>query len=393
MEWWPASPGQEARGFVTVFPLLGVDRGEELAFLVGAPLRLSPPGWGATGSSGGLLRREDWDEPSDWGHWLRELWWSAPGGWLRARAGLFSAEGLGFRHLVGRLAHGLTPDYHPAGAKLSLSVSAVDVEVLASDMLGARLFAGGVTLDVSRLLGQDEARAGRVRAGLSAAHDFGRAGGVSPPLTLTAADVDVTLHASERHQVLLLLGTGARLEAGARARDLGALLGVVAAAEVGATRVQARLEARRHGGRFRFGLFGADYELARFSATGLAGPPLAEERLARGLSGLAELVLSEARLGALSLAVSAAVEHFAWGRTDADAVLSLISDGGASSLQVRAIATGLGGGPRYSAQATVSQRLRGTVHAWAGGGTLHFPRSGGGLTRGWSASAGLGVGR
>ena len=144
-------------------------------------------------------------------------------------------------------------------------------------------------------------------------------------------------------------------------------------------------------GGFRFGLFGADYELARFSASGLAEPALAEERLPRATAGHAELNLGvgEERPEEGRLRLSLAAEHFTFGRTDTDFSLALQLPGGADAATARArrrawAPTALLR-PSRAAPAPCDPAL-----PLGAGGSVHFPRrtaAGPGLHRG----AGAGV--
>ena len=84
-------------------------------------------------------------------------------------------------------------------------------------------------------------------------------------------------------------------------------------------------------------------------------------------------------------------EHFAFGRTDLDAALSLQLPGGRASATLRALATGLGQAPRYALQAEARVRLRPALYAVASAGSAFTPTPGGTLARGLLGALGLGV--
>ncbi len=379
---WLPSPGGPER-FARLLPALGLDGGEHFALTLGAPLHLrllddAPQGPGA------LLRREDWDEPSDFGQLVRELLWRSEAGHFSLRAGPLALATLGHGHLVSRYSNQLAPDYHPAGAVLSVSEGPVQVQALVSDVLAARLFAGqvGLALDPE----------GRYRVSLAAAHDAGRAGGHTPALTLAQAGADAVLSSSERLRVVALTSAGARVDGAVP--GWGALVGVAVTGRTSALAVHSRWEVRRHGEGFRFGLFGADHELARFASTGQAGVPQAQARLPSAFSALAEVSVAHgAPLDSLHLSASVCVEHFSFGRTDADLALHLALPGGGTSFTARLTATGPGTEPRVSARGELIQRLVSGTYAWGSFALLHLPRAEGLLERGWSAGGGVGYGR
>jgi hypothetical protein len=386
----PASPGAGPGdgAFLGLLPLLALEADEALALEVGAPLRFR---LGAQeGAGGGALRREDWDERSDFGQLVRALRVGAPEGALWLRAGPLPLATLGHGRLVARYANTLAADYHPAGASAALHRGALRLEALASDVLALRLFAAEARLDLGRTLSASETAWERVHLSASLAHDAGRAHGTTPALSAGALDLDAALYRGARAQLWALAGAGARLDG---AGGTGLALGLALEAQPRTLNLGAKLELRRQEGGFRHGLFGADLELARFAATGLAGAPLAEQRLPAGYAGYAELHLAsgEERADAARLLLSLAGEHLAFGRTDVDAALSLQLPGGRASATLRALATGLGQAPRYALQAEARVRLRPALYAVASAGSAFTPTPGGTLARGLLGALGLGV--
>ena len=167
-----------------------MERGESFTLELGAPLRFrlldAEPKQAAQDFSG-HLRRQDWDTherlrpgPPRPAHW--------PGGGdggplLRWPLNTFQ---LGEGHLVDRYDNQLSPDYHPAGAVLTVNVGPTRVQVAASDILAQRLFAGEVRLDIGQLASAKPENAERYYAIASVAHDFGKIGEESTE-SITAA--------------------------------------------------------------------------------------------------------------------------------------------------------------------------------------------------------------
>jgi hypothetical protein len=397
------------QGLLRLEPLLGVEaRGGGFALELGAPLRLCLGGAGGGAGGGaappgtcvGGLRREDWDSASDFGQLVRLLQLGEEDGGLALRVGPFALETLGRGALVSRYGNRPLVDAHPAGATLRVHSGPVRLEALASDVLAARLFAAEASLDLGALAGGAAGRDG-VHAGLGAAHDAGRAPlAPSPPLTVLDAHADVALHRGEALQLWAFGTAGARLQEGGPAA--GGQLGLEVEAQLPRALLGARLSARRVGGGYRVGLFGADYELARLSATGLARGPLAEERLPGGVSAAAQVQLglgpqdADATRGAGPDApprahLSVAAEHLlAVGRTDVDALLSL--EAGGVGAAARLVATGLGAAPRFLASVEARARLAPALYLLAGAGTAFSTSDVTGAEEGAGAGAEAGSG-
>jgi hypothetical protein len=387
--------------FGVALPRLRVEGGEDFEFELGAALRLrlldlEPLQAEQERDYGGRLRRQDWDERSDFGQILRGLRIGREDGRFQLRAGGFSSYSLGAGWLVNRYHNRLSPDYHPAGGNFIAYLGPTRVELFASDVVAARLFAGELRVDLGHILtGQQEATE-RFLFSLDVAHDFGEAGGGSPSLSGASAGLQVGVLRGETLKLWLQAAAGARAETLIESvPEYGAALGAVVASRPGeAVELTGRLEARRQGGRFRFGFFGAGYELARFSGVGLSEQPLAEEVLPATFSGYGEVVARVSPDGSedLELIASASGEYFvSTGRVDTDVVLSAHFPGGRTKAELCAILTDLTGKPRYSVSAEVSHRFLPMLYGLVMGGTQHFPQANGSLTRGFSAGLGLGV--
>jgi hypothetical protein len=394
------TPGGGQDIFARALPVARMTRGESFSLELGAPLRfrlLDAEPEQQAGDYGGYLRREDWDTMSDYGQVLRELrigrenqtvaWFSA---------GPLLAFTLGEGHLVERYDNQLSPDYHPAGAQLTVNVKqTARVQVAASDVLSMRLFAGELRVDIGRIVAQQDKHFDRYHAIASFAHDFGRVGEErTESISAALLGGDAALYKSEtgRLHLFAIGGAGSRVDVGTP--DIGGFAGFSIRGNTGHVDISGRLEGRYQGGSFRFGLFGPSYELARFSATGLSEPPISEERMDKNLAGFAELKLglgSEDVLEELYVAASAAGEHFTIGRTDTDFTLALRFPGARTLATARVIVVGIGTQPRYSVHAELRQRILDWLYLWGAGGTVHFPQPDGSLVKGYTVGAGAGV--
>ncbi|RKH11963.1 hypothetical protein D7V97_09765 [Corallococcus sp. CA053C] len=374
-------------GFAQVEPTLILDGGPEWGLKLGAPVRLR--WWGGAGS----VRREDWDSPSDWGQLVRGLKLgsdTAPVGvWL----GALEDYSLLSAHLVRRYSNRLNPDYHPAGGFLTGTVGPLYMEAFASDVLGARLMGAELALDVGRLLGRAR-EPGRYTLALSAVHDWGRAGGSAPPLTLAHLDGTAVVLVRSGFEAHLLAGWGGRPGAGGA---WGAVVGMGADALTPTQEVSLRLEVRRQHGGFRQGFFGPDYELARFHAAGPEGVPLADAAFPDGYSLLGEVRTGWDAVGygglQRHLMLSLSVEAFSWGRVDVDGRVAMQLFARALEVAVKGLGVGLGQpGTRYLGAAEARWRvLAGKLYVMGTGGTLLFPEADGTLRPGAFVSLGLGV--
>ncbi|WP_224246881.1 hypothetical protein [Hyalangium gracile] len=389
------TPGGGQDIFAQAMPVARLVHGESFGVELGAPLRLrlldADPKQ-TDQDYGGYLRREDWDTLSDLGQILRELRIGRDDNVANLRAGPLQAFTLGEGHLVDRYDNRLSPNYHPTGALLTVNVGPTRVQAMASDVLAPRLFAGEVRLDIGRLASQQDKHFDRYHAIASVAHDFGRVGEeATEAITAVLVGGDAALYKGENLQFFAIGGAGTRVDAGSP--DIGGFGGFSIRGNTGRVDISGRVEGRFEGGNFRFGLFGPSYELARYSATGLSEPPLAEERMDKNLAGYAELKLG---LGSgapeeVNASASAAVEHFTTGRTDTDFTLGLKFPGGRTLATARVIIVGIGTQPRYSAHAELRQRILDWLYVWGAGGTVHFPQADGSLVRGYTAGAGAGV--
>ncbi|MCY1000532.1 hypothetical protein OWM54_25640 [Myxococcus sp. MISCRS1] len=388
------TPGGGQDLFIRVYPSLGLTKGDSFVLRLGANLRMrmvDEEPKQADGDYGARLRREDWDELSDMGQVVRMLRIGQEGRPFFLRVEPFVEESLGRGYLMGRYSNVLSPDYHPAGGSLTVVKGPVRAEVIASDVLAARIFAAEVMLDLGRAASDDANRFDRYLLRLSAAHDAGKAGGESPNMTLTSLGGDIALYKGERLRAWALLGGGARF-AESHSPAVGGLLGVAFEGQLASgTQLSVTVQGRRQGGRFRFGMFGPDYELGRFSGTGLAEQPIAEEVLPTGFSGYLEASIAKGSADTTLLLGSVAAQYHGFGRTDLDVSAGFELPGGRTRVLGRAVLTALGDRPRYSVGAEVRQRLVNHLYAWGSGGTVHFPQADNVLVRGVTVGAGVGV--
>lgn len=386
-------------GFAVAFPRLAVRGGDEFEFELGAPLRLrflDQEPLQTAEDYGGRLRRQDWDERSDFAQVLRNLRIGRDDGQFQLRAGGYSAYSLGAGWLVNRYHNRISPDYHPTGANFTAYLGPARVELFASDVLAMRLFAGEVRLDLGRMLSSADTARDRFLLSVDAASDFGKGGGTSPELSAVSLGLQAGVVKKEKVQLWLQAAAGARAETLAEALpEYGAAFGlVVNGTPKEMVEVTGRLEARRQGGRFRFGMFGAGYEFARFSGVGLHETPLSTEELPGTFSGYGELAVNVSPGGPedLSLTASASGEYFATtGRADADAVLQAHLPGGKTVGELRVILTDVTHKPRYAGMFEVRHRFVPALYGIASGGMEVFPQADGSLRQGFTGGVGMGI--
>jgi hypothetical protein len=378
-------------------PMLGLSVSDGFRLQLGPLLRLrviDTPPIQRSGDVGGVLRGEDWDRLGDFGELLHELCIGSDTSAFQLRAGPMHQKTLGLGHLLFRFSNRLNADARPAAATASLSVGFIKAEVVAVDILAARLFAGEVTWDVGRTFSADAATHGRYLLALSLAHDFsmgtpgGRVGAtmnaVPPAATLAHLDGSFVVVRGQALSLMGLAGLGARAN---QARDLGFLVGIAMDVRVPSVELSLRAEGRKQAGGFRHGFFGPQYEVARFSGVGFSFAPQADEVLPDAFS-----VFGEARLRlARTVTVDGTVEHFTFGRTDFDARLSVVALDERLVAEARIGAMGLGVAPRWLVSAGLRWRLFDAFYVLGSGGTVFFPQGDGTLARGVILSAGVGV--
>ncbi|RKH44501.1 hypothetical protein D7Y23_27500 [Corallococcus sp. AB050B] len=387
----PRLNSDEAEGFVQLEPTLILDGGPELGLNLGAPVRLR--GWGGADGAG-RVRREDWDSLSDWGQLVRGFKLGSDETPVGVWFGALEDYSLLSAHLVRRYSNRTNPDYHPAGGFLTGTVGPLYTEAFASDVLGARLMGAEVALDVGRVLFGGIGPPGRYTIAVSAVHDWGRAGGHAPSVTLAHLDGTAVVFRQPGLEAHLLAGWGGRPHVGGA---WGAVLGVGADAVAPAWDLSVRLEARRQHGGFRQGFFGPDYELARFQAVGSDGVPLASSRFPDGYSLQAEARVGWDAVGYRGLqrhlTASLSMEAFSWGRLDADGRVAVQFLERSLELAVKGLCVGLGQpDARYLGAVDARWRIAaGKLYAVVTGGTLLFPEEDGTLSPGAFASVGLGV--
>ncbi|MDX2015827.1 MAG: hypothetical protein SFW67_36875 [Myxococcaceae bacterium] len=384
-------------------PMLGLTVADSFSLQLGPLLRLrviDTAPLQRDDDIGGVLRGEDWDRLGDFGELLQVLRVGADTSAFQLRAGPVHQKTLGLGHLLLRYSNRLNADARPAGATATLSVGPVKGELFAADVLAARLFAGEVTWDVGRTFSGDATVHGRYLLALSLAHDFsvGTPGRglqvactndcsiqtVPPTATLAHLDASFVVLRSQALSLMGLAGLGARAN---QSRDLGFLAGLAMDVRVPSVELSLRAEGRKQAGGFRHGFFGAQYEVARFSGTGLGLTPLADEALPDAFSVFGEMRLRLAR----TVTVDGTVEHFTFGRTDFDATVKVTALDERLVAEARLGAMGLGVAPRWVASAGLRWRLFQSFYVLGSGGTVFFPQPDGTLSRGVTVSAGVGV--
>ncbi|MDC0711750.1 hypothetical protein POL68_24995 [Stigmatella sp. ncwal1] len=398
MTTWALLPRRRAdsdEGFLQVQPRLEVVNPGFLQLDLSAPVRLRM--WGG-GEGASLVRKEDWDELSDWGQVVQNLMvgGDAPNFvWVGALESYTLLSG----HLVRRYNNRGNPDYHPAGAVVTGMLRPLYVEAFASDVLGARLMGAEVVLDVQHVFFGRRPFPMKYALSLSAVHDWGKAGGTSEPMTLAHLDGTAILvsrrNKEKGFELQANAGWGGRPGEGGA---WGAVAGLGAEYMSSTMDMRARLEGRLQRGGFRQGAFGPDYELARFQRASPDARTQADAPFPDGYSAHGEVILSwDAEslgvLGQRHFRMSMGAEVFNWGRVEVDGRME-------TQLFLRNLSVGVGGvavgagrpGARYLVSGDARWRfLGGKLYAVGQAGTLLFPTAEGTLRPGAFASVGLGV--
>lgn len=382
----------------SLHPVAGFSVGEDFGLELGPTFRfrlIDTPAWNRSSDMGGVLRGADWDELSDFGQIVSSLRIGNGSGPFQIRAGPQHSTSLGLGHLVWRYSNQNNPNYHPAGASAVLRVGPVRGELVVSDVLGARLFAGEVAWDIGGTFSNDEAVADRYVLAAEVAHDANLTGlpfrpepniasRVVPSVTLFHLDANAVLVRNSALRWLLVAGIGTRANAAA---DLGFVVGTAVDAAVKDIGFSARLELRKQAGGFRHGFFGPMYELQRFVDIGFSGPSIGSAALPDGFSSFAELRFA---LGT-HLTFDAAVEYFFWNRLDLHGGLALAVLDDWLFVTARTSILGLGHMSRYAFTTGLRWRLFPGFYVLGEGGTAFFPQVDGTLLRSIILTAGVGI--
>lgn len=359
--------------WLQLLPVVSINLSHDFMLEMGAPFRVFPPN--------GLLipRIPDWDERSEWIQLLRRLRIGGPERPVQVEAGTLEGVTLGRGHLLTGYFNRIGEDYHPAGARVAITAGRFGVEALASDLLAPRIFA----------LAARWAFWGPLHAELSALHDAGLGGGVSPSLTLAHLDLDAVLVHNPLVRLVTYAGVGARLLVSDPAA--GALLGLSLEGTAAGLAIGGRVEGRKLGGSFRQGMVSLAYEVSRFAGSSLSGAALADERLPDAWSLAAE-VQAESTFGLARLYGRASVESFNYGRTDIRVHASASLLAGLVTVNAMAEALKLDATSRWFATGECRVRLMPAVYAMLQAGTSYRPApSGQGLERSFTALLGVGV--
>lgn len=396
---FPSGFGENGVDLMTALhPVIGFGVGDDFGIEFGPTFRLrliDTPAFNRPSDVGSVLRGADWDELSDYGQILQSLRIAKETGVFHLRIGPARKKSLGLGHLLWRYGNQANPDYHPASGTAVLKAGPIRAEFFASDILGARLFAGEVAWDIGGTFSSDVNVKDRYLLALELVHDanlsarpFRPDRSVEPftvaPVTLMHLDASAVLVRNAALRWMVMAGTGTRANV---TGDLGFLVGMTLDANVKEIGFSTRLELRKQAGGFRHGFFGPMYELQRFVDIGYRGDSIGTAVLPDGLSGFAEL-----RVGiGTRISFDAAAEYFFWNRLDVDGGLSIALFDDWFFLTARTTILGIAQQPRFAFNGGLRWRLFPSFYVLAEGGTVFFPQVDGSLIRGVSFSAGAGV--
>ncbi|MDP2274037.1 MAG: hypothetical protein Q8N23_35785 [Archangium sp.] len=382
----------------SLHPVIGFAVGDDFGIDFGPTFRfrlIDTPAFNRPSDVGGFLRGADWDELSDYGQILQSLRIAKETGIFHLRLGPERKKTLGLGHLLWRYNSQANPDYHPASGTAVLRAGPIRADFFASDILGARLFAGAVAWDIGGTFSSDAQVKDRYVLAFELAHDANLAARpfrpdasvapfTLPAVTLLQLDASAVLVRNAALRWMVMGGVGTRNNLTA---DLGLVVGMTLDANVKEIGFSTRLELRKQAGGFRHGFFGPTYELQRFVDIGFRGASLGDAVLPDSGSGFAEL-----RVGiGTRVSFDAAAEYFFWNRLDLDGGLSLALLGDWFFLTARTTILGLLQAPRFAFNAGLRWRLFPSFYVVGDGGTVFFPQVDGTLIRGVSFSAGVGV--
>ncbi len=382
----------------SLHPVIGFDVGDDFGIELGPTFRLriiDTPALNRPSDIGGVLRGADWDELSDYGQILQSLKIAKDTGVFHLRLGPARKKSLGLGHLMWRYGNQTNPDYHPASGTAVLKAGPIRAEFFASDILGARIFAGDLAWDIGGTFSPDPTVKDRYVLALELVHDANLAGRPFRPdrtvapftpasVTLLHLDASAVLVRNAALRWMVMAGVGTRAN---DTGDLGLLVGMTLDATVKEIGFSTRIELRKQAGGFRHGFFGPMYELQRFVDIGYRGDSLGAAVLPDGLSAFGEL-----RVGiGTRISFDAAAEYFFWNRLDLDGGLSIALLEDWFFLTARTTIVGIAQQPRFAFSAGLRWRLFPSFYVSGEGGTLFFPQADGSLIRGVSFSAGVGV--
>ena len=98
----------------------------------------------------GVLRAQDWDEPSDAARILRQVSYGEPGEPFFFRVGTLAGYSLGSGTLVDRYANVINPDRYSLGAALDVRASSFEAQAVVDDLSSATLIGAALALRPSR---------------------------------------------------------------------------------------------------------------------------------------------------------------------------------------------------------------------------------------------------
>lgn len=89
----------------------------------------------------GVLRKEEWDEVSDWTRVLRYVEWGKPTDWLYVRLGVLSGTSIGHGTIVDRYYNVIDPDHYQTGAQVNLDLDVAGGQLFLDNLIDPNIFA------------------------------------------------------------------------------------------------------------------------------------------------------------------------------------------------------------------------------------------------------------
>lgn len=272
-------------------PRIGFWIGENVSLVLGAQVPFlitdSAPANKPGRTYFNLIPMPNFDQRSDYGQIIESFRLGHEGGWGQLYLGAVSKYTLGMGHILVNYQNRLNASYLPAAGTGMLDFGPVHIEAFASDILDGRILAGEIAWDIGKTFSKRPRYTDHWKVAIQAAYDFGKQAGLpyvegmpyvegnltgrgTPPLTLGVGGVEgkFALWPGRSVNLSVVGAWGARIPDSTGNFQWGYAAGLQLDTIGENVGFSLQLEARNGTSGYRIGMFGSDYELARFSATG-----------------------------------------------------------------------------------------------------------------------------